>query len=295
MSLRTRVRVDGRTAPEDAQDPIGLQTVGRGFFDVLHVPLRRGRLFQPTDRSGTPLVAVINESAARRFWGETDPVGDRLVVDQRKYEIVGVVGDIRYVSLEVPPGPQLFMALEQTSARAATLLVRTTGDPLRLLPAVKEAIWSVEPQQPVGVVATGEALFERATSVRRFNMLLMGLFGALALVLAGTGIYGVMAFLVGHRTREIGVRLALGARGWEVAGGVLREGGAVLAGGITIGLAGAWWLSRTVETFLYQVDARDPFVFAAGAILLAVIGALACWLPARWAARVDPVIALRAS
>jgi predicted permease len=293
LSLSTRVEIEGGAA-ESSTDRIGLQTVGQGFFEVLNAPLRSGRLFHPRDRNGAPFVAIVNESAARRFWGGADPLGSRIVIDQRQYEIVGVVGDIRYVSLETPPGPQLYLAMEQTSARAGTLLVRAEGDPLRLLPAVKAAIWSVDPDQPVGVVATGDSLLEQATSVRRFNMLLMVIFGGLALALAATGVYGVMAFIVSHRTREIGVRLALGARGIEVARGVLREAAMVLGAGLALGLLCAWWLGAAVESFLYQVAPRDPLVFCGAAILLAIAGVTACWLPARRAAAVDPVIALRA-
>jgi putative ABC transport system permease protein len=293
LSLRTRVAIVGRPAPEPTDELIGLQTVGRGFFGALEAPLHNGRVFGADDDRGGVRVAVLNESGARRFWGGRDPIGDRITIDEQVYEIVGVVGDIRYVDLEAAPGPQLYLAFEQTSGRAATLLVRTAGDPLALLPAVKAAIWSVDPRQPVAAVTTGSRLFERATATRRFNMFLMAAFGVVALALATIGVFGVMAFIVGHRTHEIGVRLALGARRRDVAATVFGEGAAVLAGGITLGLTASWWLSQTAQSFLYEVEARDPVVFAGGALVLLVIGVVACWVPARRAAAVDPVVALR--
>jgi putative ABC transport system permease protein len=172
--------------------------------------------------------------------------------------------------------------------------MRTRGTPAGILPSVKAAIWAVAPNQPVTEVTTVNASLARSTARRRFNTLVMTLFGVVALAIAASGIFGVLTFMVGQRRREIGVRLALGARGEQVILLFLRQGAWVLGTGIIAGLAGAWALSRTIEGFLFEVQARDPRVFAVVAVTLGAIGMVACWLPARRASQVDPMTTLRA-
>ena len=172
--------------------------------------------------------------------------------------------------------------------------MRNGVDPLAAVPALKQAVWDVNPSLPVTAIQTAEELFALATARRRFNMLLMSVFAALAVVIAATGIYGVIAFVVVQRTREVGVRVALGARAGDVVRMFVRQGAATVLLGIATGLVSAWWLAQTVRSYLFEVEPRDPVVFGVVACSLAAVGLLACWIPARRAARVDPLVALRA-
>jgi putative ABC transport system permease protein len=161
------------------------------------------------------------------------------------------------------------------------------------IPAIKAAIWALNPAQPISSLQTADETFGRGTAARRFNMVLMSVFAILALAIAATGIYGIMAFIVGQRTREVGVRLALGAQPSAVTGLFLKEGAAVVVTGLTAGAVAAWWLARSLQTFLYEIDARDPAVFALVLAVLAAVTLVACWVPARRAGRIDPITALR--
>jgi predicted permease len=285
-------QIAGRPPSEDALQ-MRRKIVGSGLFELLRVPLRHGRSLAESDTEGTPLVAVINEAAARRFWPGENPVGQRVTFNERTHEIVGIVGDMRYASIITSPEPEVFVPFKQGSAGLGTILLRVDESPAAILPAIKGAVWAVAPQQPITDIETVESSLHRSTARRRFNTFIMGVFGVLALAIAATGVFGVMAFMVGQRTREIGVRIALGAQTGQVVGLVLRQGLWVLATAIAAGLLGAWALGRTVQSFLFEVQPRDPFVFAAVAFVLGTIGILACWLPARRAGRVDPVVALR--
>ncbi|MDQ3421323.1 MAG: ABC transporter permease [Acidobacteriota bacterium] len=284
------LRVIGRRPNPD--DELGFRRVSPGYLGLLGVPVLEGRGLTPADNRQSPLVAVLNQSAMRQFWGGKSPLGSRVEIGTTTYEIVGVVGDMRYGGPASPPRPETFVPFDQARPTAGTLLVRSRRG-ATALPDVKAAIWSVTPGRPITEIRTAEELLGRTTSARRFNMLLMSIFAALALVIAATGIYGVIAFVVSQRTREVGVRMALGAQRSEVVGMFLRQGAIVLACGIAAGLAGARALARTVESFLFEVGSRDPVVYAAVAVVLATVGLLASWIPARRAARVDPLIALR--
>jgi putative ABC transport system permease protein len=282
----------GRPPEEDAPE-MRRKTVGSGLFELLRVPLRQGRTLRESDTERTPYVAVINEAAARRFWPGENPVGQQITFSKQTREIVGVVADIRYASIVTAPEPEAFVPFRQSSGEGGTMLLRVSGTPAAILPAIKAAVWAVAPNQPITDISSVEASLNRATARRRFNTLIMGVFGTLALAIAATGVFGVMAFMVGQRTREIGVRIALGARADQVIALFLRQGLWVLATAIAAGLIGAWALGRTIQSFLFEVQPRDPFVFAAVALVLGTIGMLACWLPARRAGRVDPILALR--
>jgi predicted permease len=287
------LRIEGR--PVNPDENIRYRIVSTGFMKMLRVPLRAGRGLAATDTRHAPPVALVNEAAVRQFWGGNSPLGARIEIAEVKYDIVGVVGDMRYGGPASPPAPEAFLHSEQSEAfSSGTLLVRSPRPAASMLPDVKAAIWSVNPNRAITDIRTAEELFGRTTATRRFNMLLMSIFAALALVIAATGIYGVIAFVVSQRTREIGVRVALGARSSEVVGMFLRQGAIVVAAGIATGLIGAWLLARTVQSFLFEVEPRDPVVFGAVAIALALVGLLACWIPARRAARIDPLLALRA-
>jgi putative ABC transport system permease protein len=289
------VRIAGRSLePGSDGEQIRFRRVSDGYVELLRIPIRRGRAFTPADASGPP-IALVNEAAAREFWPDGDAVGGRFTVERVTYEVVGIVGDIRYFNPALPPAPEVFLHYRHGQFGAsATFILRTPGGGADVAPAVKAAIWSVAPERAIRNVTTAETSFGRVTAARRFNMLLMSLFAALALVIAATGIYGVIAFVVGQRTREIGIRVALGARSGEVVGQFVRQGAVVLLTGIAAGGVGAWALAHTVEAFLFEVQPRDPLVFGAVALVLAGVGLVACWIPARRAARVDPLTALRA-
>jgi predicted permease len=286
------VRIAGRPAAEPNVEPemIRFRKVGAGFLDLLRVPVQRGRGFTPDDTPQSPAVAVINEMAARRFWEGQDPLGQRIEIENTTFEIVGIVGNMRYGNPASPPAPEAFLPYEQTAHNGGTIVFRA---PRSSIPAIKAAVWSLNPAQPITGLQTAEDTFGRATATRRFNMLLMSIFAMLGLAIAVTGIYGVMAFIVNQRTREVGVRVALGARPSEVVSLFLKQGVGLLVAGISGGTIAAWWLARTVQSFLFEIDARDPIVFAAVVGLLAIVGLLACWIPARRAGRIDPLVALR--
>jgi predicted permease len=259
---------------------------------MLGVPVLEGRSLSAADSRPAPPVAVVNQAAVDQFWGGRSPLGVRFEINKLTYEVVGVVGDMRYGGPATPAVPEAFLSFDHGRPSAGTLLVRSARGATAIRD-VKAAIWSVTPGEPITDIRTADELFDQTIAPRRFNMLLMSIFAALALVIAATGVYGVIAFVVGQRTREIGIRMALGAQRAEVVRMFLRQGAGVVAGGLTAGLIGAWMLSRTVQSFLFEVQPRDPVVFASVTLLLALVGVLACWLPARRAARIDPLIALR--
>lgn len=285
------ITVPGRPlpGPNDEPEMIRFRKVSAGFLEMLHVPLRAGRGFTRDDANGAP-VALINDLAARRFWGETNPIGQPLTIQETTYQIVGIVGSMHYAGPAAALAPEAFLPFEQTARSFATFIFR---GPATRTSAIKAAIRSVNPAQPVSDLITADATFGRATATRRFNMFLMAIFATLALAIAVTGIYGVIAFITNQRRREVGVRIALGAQRWQVVGLFLREGGMLLTAGIAVGLLGAGLLGQTVQSLLFGIEARDPVVFAIVAAVLAVVGLGACWIPARRASRAEPLAALR--
>jgi predicted permease len=284
------VRIAGRPrASED--ESIHFRKVSAGFLELLRVPLLRGRGFSIDDTAQSPPVAMINEMAVRRYLDDREPIGQRIEIQNTTFEIVGVVANMRYGSPGSPPVPEAYLPYEQTARSGGTIVFRAAP---AAIPAIKAAIWKLNPSQPISNLQTSDETFGRGTAVRRFNMVLMTVFAVLALVIAATGIYGVMAFVVGQRTREVGVRLALGASPSAVIGLFLRQGAAVVITGLTVGIIATWWLARGVQSFLYEIDARDPVVFAIVLAVLAVVALAACWLSARKAGRIDPLAALRA-
>ena len=289
-------RVIGREQPAGQALPdMRIKRVSAGFLEILRVPVVRGRSFTAADSRQSAPVMIINETAVREFFRGEDPIGQHIELQKQQYEIVGVAADMRYKDPTEPAVAEAFLNYEQVTLHGGgTLLVRTPGEPLDSVAAIKSAIWSLNSAQVLTNVQTVAAQFARTTAQRRFNMLVMSIFATLAVVIAGTGIYGVIAFLVARRTREIGVRVALGARRSAVVALFLKQGLAVVVSGIAAGLLGAWWLARSVQSFLYEVQPRDPVVFVTVAIVLAAVGFIASWLPARRAARVDPLVALRA-
>jgi predicted permease len=278
------------------------RVVSPDYFRTLGVPLRTGRLLSAQDNLQAPAVTVINEAMARRYWGDEDPVGKRFKFGSREAKtpwltVVGVVGDVRQAGLNSDSLPELYTPFTQEHqrfVRPRVLFIRTTGDdPLNLVAAVKSQIWAVDKDQPINDVRTMEEIVARSLAPRRFNLLLLGAFAVLALTLASLGIYGVISYAVSQRTREIGVRLALGAQPRDVLTLVLSRGMRPALIGVAIGLMGALALTRVMESLLFGVSATDPLTFALIALLLTLVALLACYLPARRATKVDPMIALR--
>ena len=207
---------------------------------------------------------------------------------------MGVVGDVYQVSLETAPITEVYVPIAQHRVLSGELVIHTSGNPYDVLPAVKSAVLQALPDVPIRNVRTLEEVYERRVAQRRLNMLLLGLFGVLGLVISAVGIYGVMAYVVAQRTREIGVRMALGATRSSVVSMVMRSAGLLVAVGLVLGGVGAWLLSRTAEKFLFQLDAKDPRAFAVAIVSLSLAALIASAIPARRAASVDPIDALRA-
>jgi predicted permease len=271
---------------------IDINDVSPDYFSAIGVPLLSGRFFTTADRRGGEPVVIINRAAADRHFGDADPTG-RTVEFLGTRRVVGVVGNIRHDGPESDWRRQGYVPIGQGRAVGATLVLGTLNT-AAVLPAVKDAIWSEFPDVPLSQIQTLDQYLRGLVAQRRFIMLLMGLFGVIGLLIAGVGMYGVMAHVVAQRVREIGIRMALGAVPVVILRSVLRRSATCLICGLAVGLTGAWIVSQVVEGFLFQVNPRDPMVFAGACAVLTASGLLAAIVPARRAASVDPVIAIRA-
>jgi putative ABC transport system permease protein len=272
--------------------------VSPGYVETIGIPLVRGRLLDEHDAAGAPLALLISESLAKRKFPDQDPIGKRVHVgppNRPWFNIVGVVGDVKQVSLAASQSDAVYSTATQWffADNSMSLVVRTDGDAAALASDVKEAIWSVDKDQAIVRVATMDDLLAATAAERRFAVILFESFGLVALVLASVGIYGVLSGGVNERTREIGVRLALGAQRRDVLGMILGQGVKLTLGGIGLGLVAAWAVTRLLETLLYRVSATDPLIFGGVALLLLSVALVACYLPARRATKVDPLVALR--
>lgn len=269
--------------------------VAPGYFETMGIPLRSGRLFEESDRDGAQRVAVISESLAREQF-EGDPIGQRLRIGSGPlYAVVGVVADVRQVSLALDEGAAIYTPSRQWrwADAAMTLAVRTDGDPATLAPALRASIWSVDDRQPIVRVATMEELAVATEAKRRFALTVLGAFALAALLLAATGLYGVLASRVAERRTEIAVRMAVGAARKAIVVQIVRQGLALVTLGCVLGLGGAALVSRLLSSLLFEVAADDPSTFAGVVALFLVVGVLACCGPAWRAARVDPTRTLR--
>jgi putative ABC transport system permease protein len=291
--------VEGSEPPPGQNPPsIGYNSVGLNFFQTLGTPLVRGRDFTAEMRAGTPAVTIINETMTRLFFANVDPIGKRLRVTRRggpavSCEIIGVVKDSKYLSLGEDPTPFIFFPHQQSYSPTMTLLVRANGDPKSLTAAVRQQVQALDPNLPLFNVVTLSENISISLFPARFGALLLGGFGLLALVLATVGIYGVMSYTVSKRTHEIGIRMALGAQANNVLRLVVGQGLLLALIGVGVGLAGAFALTRVVKSFLYGLGATDLVTFAAISLLLFLVALAACFIPARRATKVDPLVALR--
>ncbi|MEO7966211.1 MAG: ABC transporter permease [Gemmatimonadaceae bacterium] len=307
-SDRFGVRFEHGPPPRDIEDPSAFRyNVSPEYISAMRIPLRRGRLLAASDRRGAPLVALISASYAARVFSGRDPIRERLSVGGRAdwITIIGVVGDVRQASLSTEPGDGVYLPISQSesSDRVMSLVVRATSrdgtnsstmnDATALASAVREAVWSVDPNQAVARVATMAELVATSTAERRFTLVLFELFALAALVLAAAGIYGVIAGSVAERTREFGVRTALGASRRQILSLVFRDGLGVTAIGVAVGLLGAAWAGRSIATMLYGISPLDVPTYAGVLALLVAMAALASAVPAWRAARLDPALTLR--
>ncbi|HEY2377601.1 MAG TPA: ABC transporter permease [Gemmatimonadaceae bacterium] len=273
-----------------------------GYFATMGIPLRRGRLFDESDVRGGPEAILISESLARRKFGDQNPIGQRVrfgpeTASDRPWDVVvGVVGDVKQESLAFGQTAAFYVPMGRWwwVDNVQSLVVRTSGDPAAMAPSVKRAVWSVDANQPIERIVTMDALIAKTASQRRFALVIIETFAFAALLLAALGIYGVLAGRVTERTREIGVRSALGATRGNILGLIVRQGMSLTLLGVLIGLVGAMAATRGIMTLLFGVSRLDPITYIGVVALLAGVAMIACWLPAWRAARVDPAITLRA-
>ena len=292
--------IEGKPWPPGSSEPnVPIVLTSPEYFTALGVPFLQGRSFNETDKEGSPLVVIINKTLAERYFADESPIGNRFKIGGANrprnpwMEIVGVVGDVKYSGLDAQPEPAYYMPLAQNVWGAAYLVVRASLNPSTLMPAIRDQIWELDKDIPIANLATMDQLLAESVAVPHFRTLLLGIFAVLALVLASVGIYGVISYSVTQRSHEIGIRMALGAQGRDVMTLVVRQGIVLALIGVAIGLAGSFALTHLMESLLFEVSTTDQTTFAGVAALLIAVSVLACWIPARRASRVDPIVALR--
>jgi predicted permease len=294
------ITVEGRAPqPGEAFINVDMRFVAGAYFQAMEIPLFRGRLFDDQDTRANPRVAVIEQRMADQLWPGRDAIGQRVKTgggDSKTpwITVVGVVGNVKQYTLDGDSRMAMYLAHTQYPVRAMNLVVRSAQDPASLAVAVRQVLRDIDADLPVYRVRTMAQRVDESLARRRFAVVLLGLFAAIALGLASLGIYGVMAYLVAQGTRELGIRLALGATPREVRRLIISGGMTVALAGIAVGLAAAWMVSGVMRALLFGVDARDPITFVAIPVLLAGVALLACYLPARRAMRIDPAVCLRA-
>jgi putative ABC transport system permease protein len=289
-------RADRPVPPLNAQTGGAVSVVSPDYFRTMGIPMLAGREFDSRDHLGSPGVAILNREAAKMLFGEENPIGKRLRVDWSEVTdavIVGIAENIRHDGLSVAPQPTLFLSNLEAPSLFTNLVVRTAGDPLAAVSAVKEAMRQVDPDQGAAEIVSMEQLLANSIAGPRLETVLLAAFGALGLLLACVGVYAVISYSVAQRAREMGIRLALGASPRIIRALVLREGMALAGIGVVVGIITALALTRYLSTLLYTVKPTDPAVFAAVSGLPVVAAAAGCWFPARRATTVDPVLVLR--
>jgi Acidobacterial duplicated orphan permease len=289
--------VEGQTVSPEGRNVANMRAATPDYFRVMSIPIIKGRGFTEQDHSDAPTVVIINEAFERLYFPDEEPIGKRVISpasrDGVPMMIVGVAGDVRNGGPEDEPRPEFYYSYFQNPIRFMFMAIRTSAEPSGLIPAIRREIWSEDKDLPLANISTLEQLLSKTIAQRRFNLLLLGLFSGLALVLAVVGIYGVVSYAVTQRTHEIGLRLALGAQPGDVRKLVIRQGMIPVVAGIAIGLSGALALTRLMKSLLFGVSATDPLTFVGLSLLLVVVALVACWIPARRATKVDPLLALR--
>ena len=291
-------RVEGRPVPANQLPSAWMRLVSPDYVRTLGMRVVAGRGLTPDDRAGAPSVALVNETMARRHWPGESPLGKRVFTGiasdtAEAITVVGVVNDIHHDALDAPPKVEIYLPYLQWTPGSMTLLVKTTGDPLALAPAVRREVAQIDPRLPVGQIETQESIMRGTVALPQLYAMLFGVFAAAALALAAIGIYGVIAYSVEQRTREIGVRMALGARPADVLRLVVRQGMTPALVGVAVGLVGALGAARLMRSLLFGVSPTDPLTLAAVTLFLGAVALLASYLPARRATRVTPTEALR--
>jgi len=288
--------IDGRPPGSLSEQPqADARIVSNNYFDVMKIPLRSGRYFSEYDTKDSPHVAIISEALARLYWPDGYAPGRFIEMGAfgaGRCEVVGVVADIRQTGLSNEPSPGIYIPFTQESMPWQTLVVRTKNDPLSLVAPIRHEVAALDPQQPVARIATLDELMESSTAQPRFRTYLLGGFAGIALVLSAIGIYGVMAYAVSRRTREIGIRMALGARPRDMLRLIFGQSMTLTLLGVAFGLAGAYAVMRVMNSLLFGVSSTDPLTFGGVTLLLCSVALLASYLPARRASRVDPLVAL---
>ncbi|HEX2444417.1 MAG TPA: ABC transporter permease [Vicinamibacterales bacterium] len=290
--------VQGRPAAAGTEPSANYRVASPGYFEALGIPIRQGRTFTDRDAAGAPMVAIVDEAFARRYFPGAGAIGQRIDVGNGTdgfYEIVGLVGDVRYGGLDATPEPTMYIPYKQDVFSTMWIVARTDGDPTAIASNVRGLLRDLDRNLPAFSMSPLADVVSESLDQRRFSVLLLGLFATIALLLAAVGLYGVISYSVSQRTQEIGVRLAIGAPRSRLLGMVVGQGMKLVIAGIVLGLAGALALARLVSTLLFEVTPFDPPSYASTVIALVAVAALACYVPARRAMRVDPITALRCS
>jgi putative ABC transport system permease protein len=291
--------IEGRPdLPPSERIEVPIDVVTPNYFQVMGIPLLKGRFFNDSDTPEALRTVIINQRMANQFWPNEDPIGKRFkygsgASDSPWNTIVGVVADMRRTGYDDEVRPETFLPHSQSPAGGMTLVVRTSSDPISFVGSVRSAVWSIDKDQPIFNIKTMDEMLDNMIAQRRLNMLLLGIFAAIALIMSAVGIYGVMAYSVSQRTHEIGIRMALGAQQGQVLKMIVRQGMRLAFVGVLIGLVAAFALTRLMSSLLYGVSSTDPATFAVISILLIGVALLSSYIPARRAMRVDPIVALR--
>jgi putative ABC transport system permease protein len=288
--------IEGRPQPRPNQEPVAwYSNIGTDYFRTMGMQLRAGRVFTDRDNSSSPRTVIINETTARRYFPNEDPIGKRIGNGEPDgwREIIGIIADVKHFALNQEVRPTMYLPNQQEPVRGLFLVVRSNNDPLSLVSAVRGEVSAIDKSLAVANVKTMERTITESIAPQRFTLLLIGIFAALALVLAAAGLYGVISYSVAQRTQEIGIRMALGAQAHDVLRLVINQGMFPTLTGVAIGLIGAFVLTRLISNLLFGVSATDPMTFGMIALLLGAVALLACWIPARRATKVDPMVALR--
>ena len=292
-----RFTIEGRVPKTENERLSALYSiVGHNYFETMNTLIVRGRAFTELDNENAPRVVIVNETMARRYWPDQNPIGKRLRLGGEQspwLEIIGVARDGKYITLGEPATDYFFLPFWQNYDGRMTLIAHTTGDPESVVAGIRQEVRALDEQLPVYGVRTATEFLDRVLSGPKSIAAVVSGFGALALLLAAIGLYGVMSYAVAQRTREIGVRIALGAGSRDLRRMILRQGLKLSLGGVALGLAGAFGLTRLMASLLYSVSATDPLTFIVIPLSLVVVALLACWIPARRATKVDPMVALR--